>query len=137
MAEASRFGRRHPLCTCPDLRGLFGVLTVDVQPDCPGGTVAHPPPLSAEEMMRTLRELSGTLLDHQHRMEQVVVCRPEVGDQVAEALGVPADDLPAAGVKTSPYLPAGVDAVVADTSGWRIPAGPKPPPDTSWIEMTE
>jgi hypothetical protein len=47
--DAPRFpGRRHPLCTCPRADRFPGL--IQPQPDCPGGTVAHPPPLDGEEI---------------------------------------------------------------------------------------
>lgn len=51
--KAERFPRRHPLCTCPD-GGMGATFRLDRPPpdrsQCGGGTIAHPPPLTVEQM---------------------------------------------------------------------------------------
>ncbi len=50
MTEHAPSGK-HPLCTCPDARDPgTGFRFIQPQPDCSGGTIAHPPPLTAEDL---------------------------------------------------------------------------------------
>lgn len=66
MAHTERFGRRHPLCTCPEVSGLFGSTRIDARPGCPGGTIAHPV-ISLDEIWAVAE--SGALdPNYQHRM---------------------------------------------------------------------
>lgn len=49
MADTDRrWPGRHALCTCPET--TTWPYRIDQQPDCPGGTIAHPAPLDAEQV---------------------------------------------------------------------------------------
>lgn len=55
MAHDRRFVHRHPMCTCPDWTPTFR--PDDTEPDrsgCRGGTIAHPPPLTAEQVRQVI-----------------------------------------------------------------------------------
>lgn len=51
--DLRRWSSRHPLCTCPPL-SFANLGTPADRARCAGGTIAHPPPLTAEQCQQLI-----------------------------------------------------------------------------------
>ena len=83
-----RFTDRHPLCTCPRRTTFPGV--IEQQPDCPGGTIAHPPPLELP-VTRMKSERCG--LPGTHEPHQIHVVRIPEGYGYEECDGLMPEEI--------------------------------------------